>query len=297
MKQAFTEWGPRTSATRQLLRASIEVIDEYLAQGYELTLRQIYYQLVARSIIPNSQRWYCRLGDVVSRGRLGGHIDWSAIVDRGRVPVKPSDWSGPSAILAAAESSYRLDRWKRQGNHVEVWCEKDALSSVLEPICTRYHVRMLANRGYSSSTALYDAAMRFTAADREGQHVVVIYLGDHDPSGIDMSRDIRDRLELMTYGQTIDVKRIALNIDQVRHYQPPPNPTKFSDSRAKGYVLEYGMESWELDALAPRVLDDLVSNAIEDLLDRDLYDAQLAQEEQDKAAIREAAQGLAGGGE
>ena len=290
MKEAFTDWTPRTETTRVLLDSAIQVVAEYTAQGYQLTLRQLYYQLVARDIIPNEQRWYNRLGDVVANGRMAGYIDWSAIVDRGRVPVKPPDWSGPDSILRSAEYSYRLDRWEGQMNHVEVWCEKDALSSVLEPICNRYHVRMLANRGYSSATALYDAAQRFRTAMRDGKHVVVIYLGDHDPSGIDMTRDIRDRLDLLSWFQDIEVQRLALNMDQVDQYQPPPNPTKFSDSRAAGYVAEYGFESWELDALEPQVLDELVSDAIEDLLDRDLYDERIEQEREDKAAIRDAAE-------
>ena len=293
MKEAFTEWTPRTEVTRTLLDAAIQVVDEYTAQGYQLTLRQLYYQLVARDIIPNAQSWYNRLGDVVTRGRLAGYIDWSAIVDRGRVPVKPPDWSNPAEILRSAEAQYRLDRWEGQENHVELWCEKDALSSVLEPIANRYHVRMLANRGYSSSTAIYDAAQRFYAADRRGQHVVVIYLGDHDPSGMDMTRDIRDRLALMSYHQDIEVQRLALNMDQVELYSPPPNPTKFSDSRAVTYVAEYGFESWELDALEPQVLDGLVSDAIEDLLDRELFDERIAQEEADKVAIRRAAGAMA----
>ena len=292
MKEAFTDWTPRTETTRALLVASVQVIDEYTAQGYQLTLRQLYYQLVARDIIPNEQRWYNRLGDVVTNGRMAGYIDWSAIVDRGRVPVKPPDWSGPDALLRSAEYSYRLDRWEGQANHVEVWCEKDALSSVLEPICNRYHVRMLANRGYSSATALYDTAQRFQTAMSDGKHVVVIYLGDHDPSGIDMTRDIRDRLDILSWFLDVEVQRLALNMDQVDQYQPPPNPTKFSDSRAAGYVAEYGFESWELDALEPQVLDALVSDAIEDLMDRDLYDERTDQERIDKAAIRDAAEQL-----
>ena len=292
MREAFTDWTPRTKSTRALLAASVQVIDEYTVQGYQLTLRQLYYQLVARDIIPNSQRWYKRLGDVVSQGRLAGRIDWSAIVDRGRVPVKPPDWSSPAEILMSAVSSYRLDRWEGQQNHVELWCEKDALSSVLEPIADRFHVRMLANRGYSSSSAMYDAARRFRAAEVRDQRVVVIYLGDHDPSGMDMTRDIRDRLGLMSYHQEIEVVRIALNYDQVERYGPPPNPTKFSDSRAMGYVVEYGLESWELDALEPQTLDDLVSDAIEGLLDRQMYDEMIEREEADKDRIRRAAEEL-----
>ena len=105
-----------------------------------------------------------------------------------------------------------------------------------------------------------------------------------------MTRDIRDRLETMTYGPWVEVQRLALNYEQVEEYQPPPNPAKLTDSRAQGYILRYGGESWELDALEPTVLDAMVSGAIEDLLDLDLYNERLDQEEADKEAIQRAAE-------
>ena len=179
--EQFADWEPRTEVTKALLAASIQVIDEYRNQGYRLTLRQLYYQLVSRDLIPNQRRWYKTLGDVVSNERYGRWIDWDAIVDRGRVPVKPPEWNGPASILRAAASGYRLDRWESQENYVGLWCEKDALSSVLEPICDRYHIRFLANRGYSSSTAIYDAAKHLSDAEEEGRRPVVIYHGMTHP--------------------------------------------------------------------------------------------------------------------
>ena len=294
MKENFTDWTPRSQTNQALLVAAVAVIEDYEAQGYRLTLRQLYYQLVARDLIPNQQVWYKRLGEVVSNGRLGGYIDWDSIVDHGRTPVKPPDWSSPGDILESAASSYRLDRWEGQDHHVEVWCEKDALSSVIEPVCGRFHVRFLANRGYSSSTAMYDAAQRFAEAKDLGREPVVIYLGDHDPSGIDMSRDIDDRLELLTRQYGVEVVRLALNHDQVDEYKPPPNPAKLTDSRSPGYVAMYGLESWELDALEPQ--DGMVSAAIEGFRDQDRYEEMLEREAADKAAIRAAASTLGSGG-
>ena len=140
------------------------------------------------------------------------------------------------------------------------------LTSVLEPICFRNHVRLLANRGYSSVTAMYDAAERFSEAWDAGKKPVVIYLGDHDPSGIDITRDIDDRLNLMSNGADPTVERVALDFHQIELYNLPPNPAKVTDSRAKEYIARYGGESWELDALEPRVIDDLVSAAINQYL-------------------------------
>ena len=240
MKEAFTDWSPKSRINVALLAESVAVIEEYEAQGYRLTLRQLYYQLVARDLIHNQQVWYKRLGEVVSNGRLGGYIDWDSIVDHGRTPVKPPDWSSPEAVLHAAASGYRLDRWEGQAYHVEVWCEKDALSTVIQPVCARFHVRFLASRGYNSSTAMYDAALRFEAARSVGREPVVIYLGDHDPSGIDMSRDVDDRLTLLAHRHGVEVVRLALNWGQITDYSPPANPTKLTDSRFPGYVAEYG---------------------------------------------------------
>ena len=290
MKEALIEWKPRAGTTLTLLANAQTVIEEYIALGYQLTLRQLYYQLVARGLLPNQQRWYKKLGKVVTKARMAGLIDWDAIVDRGRVPVKAPDWSDPAAILESAAKQYRLDRWEGQAHHVEVWCEKDALSSVLEPVCNRWHVRFLANRGYSSATAVYDSAKRFRKALNErDQQPVVIYLGDHDPSGNDMSRDVYDRLLVMTFNEGAAVNRLALNMDQIEMYAAPPNPTKITDSRAAAYIAEFGHESWELDALEPQVLDNLVETAILALCDTDLYDEVVEQERKDRAAIRAAA--------
>ena len=164
MKQAFTTWEPSHKSTKALLVHAYRIVDEYAAQGYQLTLRQLYYQMVARDIIPNAQNWYKRLGDVVTKARMSGYIDWDAIVDRGRESHKPPQWSSPADIMEAAAQSYRRDRWINQPNYVEVWCEKDALSSVLEPIADDLHVRYLACRGYASTTAIYDAQKRVAEA-------------------------------------------------------------------------------------------------------------------------------------
>ena len=290
MREAFTDWEPTARNTKALLAHSISVINEYTAQGYQLTLRQLYYQLVARDLIPNQQKWYKRVGDVVTKGRMAGWIDWAAIVDRGRVPVMPSQWDGPAELLEIAAQQYRVDRWEGQENHVEVWVEKDALMSVLEPVGDRMHVHLLACRGYASATAMYDAAKRLEAAERDGQRPVVIYLGDHDPSGLDMSRDIQQRLLTMTgFYCDIEVQRIALNFQQVVDYNPPPNPTKVTDSRAASYIREYGMESWELDALEPAVLDQMVTEAVEGLRDDALWREKMGVESEHVAAIRQAA--------
>ena len=283
--QRFTAWTPRGDTVKYLLHQSIQVLDEYEALGYSITLRQLYYQLVSRDVMPNAQSYYKRLGDVITKAREAGLIDWNAIVDRGRTPIMPPHWSSAASLMQAAASQFRLDRWADQPRYVELWCEKDALSSILEPIARQYHVHMLANRGYSSATAMWQAAQRIQDAYDHGQEPVILYLGDHDPSGIDMTRDVVERLDLLSFQTPVDIIRIALNFDQVLTHNPPPNPTKQTDSRAAGYLANYGPDSWELDALNPQTLNQLVTDQIENLLDHDLYDQQLAREEDIKAQL------------
>lgn len=290
MKHQFTDWEPMTPAGRELLAAVVSIIAAYEAQGYQLTLRQLYYQLVSRNLVSNQLREYKRLGELVKNARYGGHIDWDSIVDLGRSPVIPPDWPDGAAILESAANQFRLDRWRGQERYLEVWCEKQAMASIIEPITREYHVRFLADKGYNSATAMYDAGQRMAkAAITEGLQPTVIYMGDHDPSGMDMSRDIEDRLYTLSTSTEIDVLRLALTFDQVEEHQPPPNPTKLSDSRAESYIARYGDDSWELDALEPATLDGLIRQTIESYLDLDQYNLMVEAEE----AIRESIRALA----
>lgn len=255
------------SKSLDLINLVNQVVDEYDAQGYELTLRQVYYQLVARGYIPNNERSYKNLGNLINDGRLAGLIDWYAIVDRTRNLRGNSHWETPESVIESAKYSYMLDRWKDQPNYVEVWVEKDALIGIVSQICRKLDVPHFSCRGYTSQSEMWSAAQRFIRqGHRESR--TIIHLGDHDPSGIDMTRDIQERLEM--FGADVHVKRVALTMEQIQTYNPPPNPTKLSDARATGYIAEFGHECWELDALEPKVITELIRNEVTALLDSDL---------------------------
>ena len=170
-----------------------------------------------------------------------------------------------------------MDMWENQDTYVEVWVEKDALIGVVERPCEKWDVNFMACRGYMSQSEEWQAANRFEEAENNGKTPILIYLGDHDPSGIDMSRDHNSRLNMFLNhtGIDIEVRRIALNYDQVRAYNPPPNPTKITDSRSPDYIRKFGRECWELDALKPSVIDKLVTEAIHEFRDPDLWEVQL----------------------
>jgi hypothetical protein len=268
-----------------------EIIESYQDQGLRLTLRQLYYQLVTRNIVKNEEKSYKRVGGVISDGRLAGLIDWSAIEDRVRRPWMPSEWKNLTSLIESALAAYRLPRWEGQDNYVELWVEKDALAGVLQPIASRFHVLLMVNRGYSSQSAMRDAALRFIDAYKAERASTLLYLGDHDPSGEDMVRDVRERLELFCAGheaEAPDVVKVGLTMSQVQEYNPPPNPAKMSDSRAEGYVAKHGAFSWEVDALDPATLNQIVTGAVRALLDEGKMDEIKKQERKDKAQLKTA---------
>jgi len=249
------------------------IIDEYQAQGFDLTLRQLYYQFVARDLIPNTQRSYKRLGGIINDARLAGHIDWEAIVDRTRNRHTHATWDDPAQIIRAAASSYKVDLWETQIYRPEVWIEKEALIGVIEGVCKEFQVPYYACRGYNSQSQQWRAAVRAEAHEKNDQQPIIFYFGDHDPSGMDMPRDLRDRFKLFIGGH--ELERIALNKDQVDEYSPPPNPTKLTDSRSTDYIQEHGDSSWELDALDPPVIAGLIRKCLEGITDPGSWDESL----------------------
>jgi len=284
MKRQFIEWTPMKPAVRERLAEASAVIDHWTSLGYRLTLRQLYYQLVSRGAIDNTVREYKNLSVTITNARMAGLIDWDHIEDRSRNALMPSHWAGASDILRDAAEYFRMDRWAGQRRHVEVWCEKDALTSVLEPVAREYHVLLLPVRGYSSTTIAYEASLRFEAVFPKDP--LVLYLGDHDPSGVDMTRDLEGRLSEFAGAGGVELRRLALNHDQVLDHALPPNPTKSSDSRAAAYTEAYGTECWELDALDPPTVVSVVRDAIEAELERQLYDGRVVEEESVKTQLR-----------
>lgn len=261
----------------ELIATAEEIINDYLAQGFRLSLRQLYYQFVSRNAIVNEEKSYKNLGNVIADARTAGLLDWDAIEDRGREVKTVAHWTNPADILESAAYSFHIDKWLRQTNYVTVMVEKDALSGVLEPVSRELDIAFTANRGYSSASALYELGKTLRHQRRQGKQVHVIYLGDHDPSGIDMTRDVEERLELFSRGE-VCVHRIALNMSQVNEYNPPENPAKLTDSRAQDYINRFGFSSWELDALNPTVLADLVREMVYKLRDEEVWGEDFAKE-------------------
>lgn len=262
------------SSSLETINLAIDIVTEYDADGYDLTLRQLYYQLVARGYIDNNERSYKRIGNLINDARLAGLIDWYSITDRTRKMVQNAHWDNPEQIIRAAINQYAIDTRVSQPNYIEVWVEKEALVDIVAKACRPLDVPYFACRGYVSQSEMWAAARRFI--NHEGQTPYIIHLGDHDPSGVDMTRDIEDRMEM--FEAYVNVRRIALNFDQVQEYNPPPNPAKLSDSRASSYIRTYGKESWELDALNPSTIRGLIEREVYALTDEDLWHEERAKE-------------------
>lgn len=260
------------------------ILDDYAGQGYDLSLRQLYYQLVSKNLLTNEEKSYKNLGSLVSDARLAGLIDWDMIKDRGREMLANPHWDNPKDFLESVTPQYRFDLWERQSVYVEVMVEKQALEGVLIPVCRLLDVPFTANKGYSSSSALYEASKRYMKAAHGDKELFVIYLGDHDPSGIDMSRDVKDRLDLFT-GYDVQVQRVALNMDQVEALNPPENPAKISDSRANSYIAQFGHSSWELDAIEPAQLAQIVQTAVSNIMDLHKFEADRKKQEAERKKL------------
>lgn len=288
-----------TGPSKIVIAAANEILADYFAKGFTMTLRQLHYQFVARKIplafdpesgdptayYENTQQMYKRLGNIISEARLAGLVDWAMMEDRLRSLDGLNHWDSPAQIIEAVARQYRSDRWEGQKWRPEVWIEKDALAGVIENVCNRYRVRFFACRGYVSQSAQYAASKRFLEARENGQEPIVFHLGDHDPSGLDMSRENRAKFELLT-GESVKLVRLALNHEQVLQYDPPPNPAKMGDTRAPDYVAQYGEESWELDALSPEVIEKLIADAIDPLIDAKKWARAREREEKERNQLQ-----------
>lgn len=299
-KEKFEEFNFRKSTLARIAQANA-IIAEAQAEGYTLTVRQLYYQFVARDLLENTMQNYKNLAAMVDNARKAGLIDWDAIEDRTRYLRSITAYGGPTDFLQRQVRNYYAEAlWRDQDTYCEVWIEKDALVGVVERPCLEWRVPYFACRGYASSSELYEAGKRLARKRAAGKRVVIFHLGDHDPSGLNMSDVNRDSLRQFARSNGVQLERLALNYDQVEEYDPPPNPAKDSDARFAGYadmmvenhdVDPDDIPSWELDALRPSVIDGIVRAAIEGVVDREKFDARRAEEEAHQARLMEVADG------
>ncbi len=287
MKEHYQDF-PLRQKSLDMVSLFNAVIDEYAGKGFKLTIRQLYYQMVSRGYVPNSQKSYDNIVALMTKARLAGLVDWGAIVDRTREVIKRNSWDSPQQILNAVAAQYHEDMWNEQPYKVVAIDEKEALAEIFETLLRDWDVPLLPARGYAPATVLRDVAKEHFLTT--SQPIVVMHFGDHDPSGIDMSRDLEERLNLFCHhAADLDFRRLALNMDQIVAQNPPPFFAKVTDSRYQGYVDQYGEDCWELDALSPEYLEELINNEVQSLIDQAQWDDTKARIEMRKEKLRETA--------
>ncbi len=246
------------------------IIEEY---DMKLTIRQIYYRLVADYGRRNDRNSYGSLVKMLVKAREQNDVDYRRIEDRAR-EVIGGDF-GSDSVQEFIEDQitdfvnlqyYNRKLWADQEKYIEIWVEKDALSAVMASVARPLRVTTAPSRGYASFTYIMDAVNRFPP-DKE---IIILHFTDHDPSGLDMTADLENRLNSYS-GQKVTVKRIALTIEQVRKRNLISSPTKSGDSRSADYNAQYGHECWELDAIKPDELTKMVDDAIKAEMDIEVY--------------------------
>lgn len=293
-KERIAAGGPPTISRESLTACAWAICEEYLRQDMDLTLRQLYYQFVGRGLIPNGDKAYKRLGDTLANARVAGEFPMHYIVDRGRHVglTGLTDQTDPDDGLRNISREVRTgpqrwlwrSRWYGQPIWPSVWIEKEALAGVFAPTCETLGVGLFACKGYPSVTALFDWLKEAAAAVDDGtHHCVVLYCGDHDPDGLEIPESCERTLNTMLRNGLIpgdgedtvqiEFRRIALTREQIEEYNPPPFPAKTTSARYASYVERTGLtDAWELDALTPTVLRDLITEEVEALFDPEVGD-------------------------
>ena len=306
---------------RLLVRDAVRILQE----EQPVTLRQLYYRLISTGSLKNSVSEYRRLGQVMTRLREAGDIPYDWIVDHTRATIKPSSWSGLSDFGDAARDAYRKDLWASLPAHVEVFVEKDAVAGTIQPITSQFDVALRVCRGYSSVSFAGEIA---TLYHRIQKPIYAYYLGDFDPWGFDLERDLREKLKrysgvplicdsdhldedddddvmgediarllrkkVAEVGSGIVWTRLAVIEDDFDEFDLIRLPVKQSDKRAKAFVKRHGESCAEVDAIPPTELRRRVEDAINSHIDQERWSKLKAIEAVEQQTLNDAFEGLGG---
>jgi len=266
-------------------------------RGIKPTLRTMFYRLYSLGIIANTKYSYHRLGKFLVEARKDGIISWEAFSDGAKREVlgdykKADNITDPiedakdivnSVEYLRTHHTYKIGRWYNQPDYVEVWIEKDAMSSTFEKVLEGTEVPIAVNKGYSSWTFLYNNAQRLL--QHQHQNIHVLYHGDFDPSGLDMEEGhLAEGMQF--FGLDIDFHRVSVNLEQIKQYKLPEMPGEketvekaMRDPRLKKFVAEYGrLLLVELDAMLAIVPDEfieIIKDSVDEYFDHDIYEETL----------------------
>lgn len=248
--------------TRQLIKAAVVI----LSNEWPMTIRQLFYRLVSARYVENDRSDYQRVSRVMTSARDDGRCPFEWIVDRSRPEYSPNVFDDAAGYAEAVKRSYRKNYWATQPNHCEVWVEKDAIIGSVQSVTDELGVTVRVGRGFQSTTRAHDISERFNEISKP---ITVFYLGDHDASGRTIEADLLARIQ--KYGSHFKLKRLAIFAGDIRKFNLPPLRVKMTDSRAKEFLSKYSNACVELDALPPVELRRRIRDAVEQLLDRELW--------------------------
>jgi hypothetical protein len=265
-------------------RRSLDLIDAmYRAAeaAQPITGRGIGYKLFTLGLIPDMSRKSMQgVYRLLREAREQGDIPWEWIVDETRELEKCSSWSDPDAFVRVVSRAYRRDFWKQQPVRVEVWSEKGTVRGVLAPVLDRYGVGFRVLHGFSGATTIHAVAQ-----DDDGRDLIVLYCGDYDPSGMYMSEhDLPDRLSEYG-GDHVELRRVTLKAEHLAGLPSFSASDKAKDTRYKWFVQNFGNHCWELDALDPNALRELVDQAIRAEIEQEAWDRCTVVERAEKQSI------------
>ena len=236
--------------TATLIRDINRIVGKFQKQGLILSIRQLFYQFVAEDVFPNKEKYYSKLSRVVTLGRRCGKIDHDMFEDRLRIE------------RVAHRYDHAVERKVFDNPHEgfvepEIWIEKYALAGIVEQVCGPLCVTYVPCEGQISDNVAWRFSKRYFES---GRNLQILYLGDHDPSGLQIYKSICNMIG--TYKVDMVPKRIAITKEQIKKFNPPPNPSKMSDSNFRKYVNQHGPHSYEVDALNPKTLRDIIKAEI-----------------------------------
>ena len=270
-----------TENRKQQADKILEVVND-LNDYYPLTLRQVYYRLVAAQVIENKRSRYNDLSKVIKQMRLDKMLPWNVIEDRTRRVSVKRGYTDAGEYLKGKVDSMGYTGFSRcmvqgQEKYIEIWVEKDALSRVFEDVAWDYCLRCVTCKGYQSVSFIKAYQERAQKALDNKQEPVVLYFGDFDPSGVQMFEAAQNSLENDFGIHGVRYERVALNLDDIRNYNLPNNPeaVKKTDRRYQAFVNRYGEYAVELDALHPRELKNIAVEAVENEFDMELAQQQV----------------------
>lgn len=256
-----------------------EAMYQALVEDHPMTVRQVFYRMVSEGVVAKTEGEYkrtvCRL---LGEMRLAGTIPFGWIADNTRWQRKPQTFSSFESVLRRTAESYRRSVWDAQPVYVEVWLEKDALAGVLIEETDPWDVPLMVTRGFPSLSYVYDAA---TTIRNQGKPAYLYHFGDRDPSGVDIDRNLEQRLREFAPDAEIHFERVAVTPQQITDLNLPTRPTKGTDSRSKGFEGE----SVEVDAIPPRVLRRMGRDCITKHLDPVEYNRLMQVEDEERGIL------------